>query len=258
MIKDKGGFIKLWRKSLDSHIYRNIKVWHFWTYCLLKASHKKREALVGNTQIFLSKGQFIFGRKIAAKETGLSEQGIRTCLKVLKKAKNLTIKSTNKFSIITIVNWGDYQSEENQSTTKSTNSQPASNQQVTTDKNVKNVKNVKNKEKKEKKENLKFYLQEKIKGQNLLEVENKIIEFYNYRMDMPSSKKYKSTKGINGLFRNIDGCQKQNMDINTCLDIAMERNWLTPDPSYYKNLTNFKYTKADKNKEACLNFINGN
>jgi len=133
--------VKLWRRTLESPVFENPKLLKFWLYCLMKASHKKHTAMVGLQVVELEPGQFIFGRKIAAKETKLSQQSIRTFLKILKNLQNLTIKSTNKFSVITIVNWDTYQQEEKISTIKSTSSQPASNQQVTTYKNVKNVKN---------------------------------------------------------------------------------------------------------------------
>jgi len=126
------GWIKLWRKSIDSGLIKNHNVWIFWTYCLLKANHEKDyKQVVGFQEIVLQPGQFIFGRKKAAGETGLSEQQIRTCLTFLKKYENLTIKTTNKFSIVSIINWGRYQYKENeinqQSNQHVTSSQPASN-----------------------------------------------------------------------------------------------------------------------------------
>jgi hypothetical protein len=106
------GYVRLWRKSLDAGWIKNHKLWAFWTWCLLKASHKEYDLIVGLQRVNLLPGQFIFGRKKAAKETGLTEREIRTILDFLKKCGNLTIKTTNKFSIITIVNWHIYQSEE--------------------------------------------------------------------------------------------------------------------------------------------------
>ena len=109
------GWVKLWRKSIDSGLIKNHNVWIFWTYCLMKANHEKDyKCVVGFQEVILQPGQFIFGRKKAAEETELSEQKIRTCLEFLKKYKNLTIKTTNKFSVITIVNWVTYQNKEDE------------------------------------------------------------------------------------------------------------------------------------------------
>jgi len=118
---------------------KNHKLWAFWTWSLLKASHKQYTQKVGFQEINIEPGQFIFGRKAAAEELGISEQSIRTCLMFLIKSKNLTSKTTNKFSIISIVNWSIYQCDDaiNQPANQQT-----TNQQLTTNKNVKNVKNI--------------------------------------------------------------------------------------------------------------------
>lgn len=113
----KRGYVRLWRKSLDAGWIRNHKLWAFWTYCLLKASHKEFDAIVGLQVVHLMPGQFIFGLKKASIETGLTIREIRTILDFLRKAENLTIKTTNKFSIITIINWPTYQGDETENDT---------------------------------------------------------------------------------------------------------------------------------------------
>ena len=122
------GYVKLWRKSLDDYLWQNINLWRFFEYCLLKASHKDHKIMVGMQEITLKPGQFVFGRKVASEESGLSEQTIRTCMAKLKNMKKLTIKTTNKFSIISVINWGRYQDEENeinqQTNQQVTNKQP--------------------------------------------------------------------------------------------------------------------------------------
>lgn len=95
----------------------------------------------------VKKGQVIVGRKKLAEKLGLSEQCIRTCLDRLKKENQITIQTTNKYSIVTIVKWEDYQSKPeyiNQPSNQDinqpvTNQQPASNQPVTTTKELKEV-----------------------------------------------------------------------------------------------------------------------
>ena len=106
------GYVRLWRKSLDAGWIRNQKLWAFWTYCLMKASYKEFDAIVGLQVVHLMPGQFIFGLHVASKETGLTIREIRTIIDFLRKAENMTIKTTNKFSVITIINWPTYQGEE--------------------------------------------------------------------------------------------------------------------------------------------------
>lgn len=132
------GHVKLWRKAFDSGLIQNPNLWTFWTWCLLKASWKERNVIVNFQCVKIQPGQFVFGRKIAANELRMSEQVVRTCLKSLKNMKNLTIQPTNKYSIISIVNWDAYQGPQpttNQLANQQlTTSQPASNQHLTTDK----------------------------------------------------------------------------------------------------------------------------
>lgn len=104
-----GGYIKLWRRMLNSPIWENHNLCRFWLYCLLKASHSKTEQLVGFQSVELEPGQFIFGRKKAMEETGLSERTIRTCLKTLNSIGKTTSKTTSKYTILTICNWEVYQ-----------------------------------------------------------------------------------------------------------------------------------------------------
>ncbi len=60
----------------------------------------------------------------------MSEQSIRTLLDFLKTTQNLTIKTTNKFSVISITNWNTYQLNENEINQQI--NQPLTNKQPTT------------------------------------------------------------------------------------------------------------------------------
>ena len=84
----------------------------------------------------IKRGQLVTGRKALAAQTGLSEQTVRTSLNHLKSTNEITIIPTNKFSVITIVNYGKFQDISEMLTSTSTNNltsdQPAANQQLTT------------------------------------------------------------------------------------------------------------------------------
>lgn len=78
----------------------------------------------------IKRGQLVTGRKALAAQTGLSERQIRTALDHLKSTNELTIKSTNKFSLITIVNYGkfqDVQSDIDQQNDQQVDQRPTSN-----------------------------------------------------------------------------------------------------------------------------------
>jgi len=136
------GYVKLWRKSLDAGWLSNQKLWSLWCWCLMKATYKEYDQIVGCQSVHLMPGDFVFGLKSASKELKLSIQSIRTLLDFLKTSGNLTVKSTNKFSIISIVNWETYQQNDFEDNTQI--NKPLTNQQQTTN-NKQEVKEYKNK-----------------------------------------------------------------------------------------------------------------
>jgi hypothetical protein len=132
------GWIKLHRKLLENGWLKNPKLLTFWIYCLLKATHEPFKAKAGYQEVQLEPGQFIFGLHKASEESFLSIQTIRTCLDTLRRWGNITVKSTNKFSIISIMNWDVYQCGELGS------NKPLTNKQQTTN-NIQEYKEQKNK-----------------------------------------------------------------------------------------------------------------
>jgi len=142
------GYIKFWRKTFDSGMHRNHKMFVLWMWILGHASHKRHKQFVGNIEVELEPGQLVVGRKKLALELKMSEQTVRTILNRLKTAGNLTIKSTNRFSIVSIVNWDTYNGngiENNQQVNQQlTSNQPATNhkQECKALKNEKNKKHL--------------------------------------------------------------------------------------------------------------------
>lgn len=133
-MEDKS-YIKLFRKLLNSPIFENEKALKIWIWCLLKATHKERVQLVGQQEINLQKGQFVFGRKKASEELKMTESTIYKYIKLLEKLQMISINSNNKFSVITVEKWEEYQIEELKDNNKATTKE----QQSNTNKNVKNI-----------------------------------------------------------------------------------------------------------------------
>jgi len=104
--------------------------------------------MIGLQEVELEKGQFIFGRKVAANELKMSESKTYRLIKKLETMQNLNIKANNKYSIITIENWELYQFDENkneqQFEQQMNNKRTTNEQQMNTNKNIKNNKNNKN------------------------------------------------------------------------------------------------------------------
>ncbi len=120
----KQGWLKLHRKLTEWEWADSPKMMSLFIHLLLEANHKER-SYRGFT---LAPGQVIFSRKLWSEKTGISEQSLRTCLSRLESGRELTIKSTSRFTVLTIENWGKYQPHLSQPASTSTSDQPAINQ----------------------------------------------------------------------------------------------------------------------------------
>jgi len=103
------GWIKLHRQLKDHWINKDSESFHIWINLLMSATHTEYEAMVNKRVIKLYPGQLIFGRKKWAEMLGIDGSKIYRVLQKLVDAEMIKINSTNKYSLITINNWGNYQ-----------------------------------------------------------------------------------------------------------------------------------------------------
>lgn len=130
------GYIKLWRKMTEWEWYKDCNTFYVFMHLLLKANYKHTRFMGYD----IPSGSLVAGRKALAKECKLSERSIRTCLTKLKSTNEIAIKTTNRFSIISILRWEEYQVETTiKTTSKQSNKRPTSDQQATTSKEGKNI-----------------------------------------------------------------------------------------------------------------------
>lgn len=128
------GWVKAHRKLIEWEWYDDSKMVHLYLHCLLKANHKPNKW----RGIVIESGQFVTSYNKLSCELPMTVQQIRTSLNKLKSTSELTIKSTSKYSIISITNWDSYQQDNKQTNNQITNDQQSNNKQVTTNKNEKN------------------------------------------------------------------------------------------------------------------------
>ena len=137
-------YIKIFRKMLSWGWYGDTNTVRVFLHILLRANYQDSEYR-GHK---IPAGSCVFGRKKWAKELGLSERQVRTALSHLQSTNEITIKATNKFSVITLVKWEFWQIEEgkatNRTTNKKSNERPTTDQQPTTSKESKNINNTPN------------------------------------------------------------------------------------------------------------------
>lgn len=139
------GWIKLHRQLLENPVVmKDAEHLAIWIYLLLHASHSEREVLFGGKKIIIKEGQLITGRKIISQELGINESKTYRVLNELKSEHQIEQQTSNRNSLITVLNWNLYQNTEQQIEQQVNNKRTTSEQQVNTNKNVKNDNNINN------------------------------------------------------------------------------------------------------------------
>ncbi len=145
------GFVKLHRKLIAWGWYQDYVVKDVFLHLLLTANFKDSQWM----GVTLKKGQLVTSYKHLSEDLAFSVRQVRTAIDKLKSTGEITTEATNRFTLITVVNWKEYQLFEenetsetasNETNKRQTNDKQATNerQQRKTDKN--------NKESKEEKE----------------------------------------------------------------------------------------------------------
>ena len=127
--KRRLGFIFLFRSFKEWRWFKDIKVRSVFELCLLNANVKDK----GWMGIIVPKGSFVTSLEHLSYENGTTIQETRTALKKLVSTGEISVKSTNKFTQITVNNWSKFQSNPSKLTNKqqTTNNQSTINQQTT-------------------------------------------------------------------------------------------------------------------------------
>jgi hypothetical protein len=135
------GWIKLHRRFLNWEWYDQPDTVRLFIHLLLRANHEKMYW----HGMDINPGQMVTGRLKLAEELNMTDRKIRTSLNRLKSTNEIAIKTTNKYSIITICKWDNYQSEKTAERPAERPAERLSNdQQSTTNKNDKNDKKKRN------------------------------------------------------------------------------------------------------------------
>jgi transcription initiation factor IIE alpha subunit len=134
------GWIKLHRGFTKFEWYQDANTMRLFLHLLIMANHKKAK-WQGNV---IERGQLITSRGHLSRDLGMTVQVVRTSLAKLEKTENITIKTTSKFTMLSICNYDTYQSEGGENNQRLnqqiTIKQPALNHQLTINKNDKNKK----------------------------------------------------------------------------------------------------------------------
>lgn len=128
------GFITLHRKLLDWEWYSDINTKTLFIHCLLKANWEDKNW----RGIDIKRGSFVTSYDSLSKETKLTIQQIRTSIFKLSKTQEINIQTTNKYTLLSIVKYDDYQNLEIKTTNKQQTNNTQVNNQTTTTNNYNN------------------------------------------------------------------------------------------------------------------------
>lgn len=135
------GWIKLHRKLLQNPIISKPAWFSLWVILLLLANHDDENSFIWNGEkVKQEKGQFITGRKKLAELSGIPETTIERILNYLESEHQIGQQKNNKYRLITILKWKEYQNVD----TKTDNKRTTSGQLVDTIKNLRSKEDKKN------------------------------------------------------------------------------------------------------------------
>ena len=126
------GYIKLYRKFKENIFYKNSEAVHLWLHLLFSASFEDSVFYYKNTKIERKRGQLITGRKKLSLETGIGESTVFRLLKLFESEHQIEQQKTNKFTIITILSYDEYNKSEQQMNNKRTTKEQQMNNKRTT------------------------------------------------------------------------------------------------------------------------------
>ena len=141
---ESNGWIKLHRKLLDNPVMINAELLQLFIYCLLRANHADNEFIFNGKMIMIETGSFITGLHVLCKDLKQKQTSIYRRLQLLTTLGYLSLKTENKFTIITVLNYKTYQVSDFESGKPVENKRKTNGKPVETNNNDKNEKNDKN------------------------------------------------------------------------------------------------------------------
>lgn len=201
------GWIQLHRSLIEWEWYDDANTMRLFLHCCLRANFEDAQW----RGIDIKRGDFITSTKTLSKELKLSENKIRLSIKKLISTGEITSKTTNKNTTITICNYDTYNSsksennkQDNKPHNKQTTNKPQTNNKQTTTDN----KNNNNKQEEKYKEETKTVMN---------------------HLNQNSGKSFRSCKGLSARFN--EGYTVE--DVLKVIDIKIAEWGNNPDMSQY-------------------------
>lgn len=128
------GWVSFHRKIEEWEWYDDANTFRLFFHLVLKANHKDNKW----HGIDIKRGEIITSNEQLAKQLKLTVSKIRTSLEKLKSTGEIAIKTTNKNTVVTVVNYCLYQSNDEIIANKTTNKSQTNRKQIATNNNDNN------------------------------------------------------------------------------------------------------------------------
>ena len=149
-LKSKGGWITLNRSIKKHWIWTDALYLHMWIDFLLRANYETNKIFIDSSLITLKRGQFVTSQKKLAKQYKCSISKIRHFLYLLQDDSMIELKTTHRFTQITICNYSLYQDLKHTERNQKENRRKTERNQKETENQINKKNNNNNKETKEK------------------------------------------------------------------------------------------------------------
>lgn len=128
------GWFKFHRKTFENPvIMKDTDTLSVWVWLLGNAAFDEKRVLFGGAERKLNKGELVTTSKFMAGELKINESKVNRVLKTLENEKQIERQSSSRNTLICIVNWEKYQSDERQNDEQVINDRQTNDEQMTDD-----------------------------------------------------------------------------------------------------------------------------
>jgi len=113
------GWIRLDRAIQDNFLWQEPEALKLWLYLLMAASLTDKATAFNGQMLTIKRGQLVFGLNAASARLNISIRRLRKYLNWFESDDMIDKQITNKFSIISITNYSQYQDTGKQPSSKS-------------------------------------------------------------------------------------------------------------------------------------------
>ena len=103
------GYIKLWRKTVDSYVMSDPIIWWVWGHILLEVTHKPRSFYYKSQEIHLKPGEMVIGYREKASEWRVSKSKLYRIVSELRCRDIIGTRPGPFYTVISLLNWETYQ-----------------------------------------------------------------------------------------------------------------------------------------------------